>query len=244
MGQAVEDAGANALGCNQVELGIDPGEHPAGLADLAASVPREIAERLQYQADLVEVVGDGVATRVHPGLQSGAFALQPLRSFGPPQMRFAVRAAVAGMAPHGGAKSLELSLGVWIASGLTVAHWIKVNLAEPGTQRSSQIPPRGGLLRVEVLADLHPATHQRWCGKVSDRQPPDLAVLSEHQRSRRLMILTHTRVDDHRPALALPARHSDDVTRLQDRQCLQRLGAAVRPPLSGGRGLQIGKLCP
>ena len=37
------------------------GKHPALLADLATAISGEIAERLQYQADLVEVIGDGVA---------------------------------------------------------------------------------------------------------------------------------------------------------------------------------------
>src|SRR5215211_3044025 len=58
------------------------------------------------------------------------------------------------------------------------------------------------------------------------------------------MIVTKARIDDHRPTLALPTGHPDDVARLQDRQRLQRLGASVRASLAGGRGLQIGELCP
>ena len=52
-------------------------------------------------------------------------------------MTFAVGAAVAGMAPHGGMQPIELSLVGRIDSGLAVARRIKVNLAEPGAQRRS-----------------------------------------------------------------------------------------------------------
>src|SRR5687768_18574356 len=56
--------------------------------------------------------------------------------------------------------------------------------------------------------------------------------------------MTNARIDDYRPTLALPTGHPDDIARLQDRQRLQRLGAVIRASLAGGRGLQIGKLCP
>src|SRR4029450_955156 len=95
-----------------------------------------------------------------------------------------------------------------------------------------------------MLADLHPAALQGWRGEVSDREPPDMAILGEHQRSWCLMILSDTRIEDHHPALALPARHSDDVPSLQDRQCLQRFGATVRPPLPRDRRLKTRKLSP
>ena len=97
MSQSSEDARPNALSRNQVQLGIDSGKHPALLADLATAISGEIAERLQYQADLVEVIGDGVAREAIRAFQPGVFPLELLRPFRPAQMRLAVRAAVAGM---------------------------------------------------------------------------------------------------------------------------------------------------
>src|SRR5215207_3992230 len=126
MSQAIEDTGTHALSCNQVQLGVDPGEHPAIFADVASSVPGEITKRLEYQADLVEMVGDGVGARVHPDLKPGALTLQPLRPFSPSQMYVAVRTSVTGMASYRSAKLLELSLGVWIESGLAAAQVITV----------------------------------------------------------------------------------------------------------------------
>src|SRR4029453_6301116 len=159
-------------------------------------------------------------------------------------MSLMVRTPVTGMVLHRGAKLIKSGLGFLIDSGLTAAPLVKIDLAEPGSQRRSEITTRGSVLGVEMLADLHPAAHQRWSGKISDRQPPDVAILREHQRSWRLMILSNTRIEDHHPALALPAGHPDDITRLQDRQRLKGLGAAVRPPLPRGRRLQTGKLSP
>src|SRR6187200_412472 len=58
------------------------------------------------------------------------------------------------------------------------------------------------------------------------------------------MIRTNAGIDDHRPTLTLPAGHSNDVSRLQDRQRLQCLRSAVRAPLPGGSRLKISDLRP
>src|SRR4030095_11927312 len=151
----------------QVQLGIDPGKHPALFADSVTAVSGEVAERFQHQADLVEMVGDGVAAGVHSDLQPRALMFQPLCSFGPSQMSLTIRTPVTGMLLHCGAKLIKFGLRFLIDSGLTAAPVVKIELAEPGSQRRSEITTRCSVLRVEMLADLHPAAHQRWRGKIS-----------------------------------------------------------------------------
>src|SRR5215203_3720855 len=168
MGQAIEDAGANALRCHQIQLGIDPSEHPAVFSDLAAAVPSEIAERLQHQADLVEVVGDGVAARVHPELQPRALSLESERAFSPPRVGFAVGATLAWVVSQGHPPLINLRLDPCVDASDVAALGIKIDPADPGPERGGEITPGGGVLGIEVLADLHTSRYQRRCRKVSD----------------------------------------------------------------------------
>jgi hypothetical protein len=95
MGEAVEDAGTDALRRHQIQLGVDPSEHSAVFGDLASAIAGKIAERFQHEADLVEVVGDGITARVHSGLQPSALSLESDGPFGPARMGLALGTAMA-----------------------------------------------------------------------------------------------------------------------------------------------------
>ena len=128
------------------------------VADVATAVSGEIAERLQDQADLVEVIGDRVAAGVHPGLEPRRFPFQPERALGPARMGLAFGATVARMVLQCCATLLDVALNFRVDTDLPAAFAIKINLAEPSAEGGGQVAPGSCIFRVEVLADLHPAT--------------------------------------------------------------------------------------
>ena len=175
-------------------------------------------------------------------MEPSGFPFQPERALGPARMGLAFGATVARMVLQCRATLLDVALNFPVDTDLPAAFAIKIDFAEPSTEGGGQVAPGSSILRVEVLADLHPASDRGRCGDVGEREPPHVAFLGEHQRSGRLMIMTNARVDDHRPALILATWNPDDVARLQDRQRLQRFRATVRtPPARGGR-LEVGDL--
>src|SRR5512133_3824068 len=177
MGQAIKEAGTDTLRGNQIQLGIDSSEHPAALSDLAPPISGEIAERLQDQADLVEVVGDGIAARVDAGLQPRGLSLESQRSFRPPRMGLALGATVARVMLQYRPALINLLLDLRINARRPMALRIKIDLPESGPQSRGQIAPGGGIFGVEVLADLHTSGYRRRCGKVGDCQPTHVAFL-------------------------------------------------------------------
>src|SRR6185503_8351912 len=129
------------------ELRIDPRQHPAVLADVATGVSGEIAQRLQDQADLVEVVGDRVTASLQPGLQPGSLPLQSQRPLGPPRMHVPLGAAMTGMALQGRATLLNLRKGFRIDTIPPLVLAIKINLAKASPEGRCEVATRGRILR-------------------------------------------------------------------------------------------------
>ena len=139
-------------------------------------------------------------------------------------------------------KMIKLRLSFGIDPGRATAALITIDFAEPARNAAARLRRDVASFGLKCLPIF---IRPRTCGGVgkSVTKPPYVAFLGEHQWSWRLVIMTNARIDDHRPTLALPTGHPDDIARLQDRQRLQRLGAAVRASLRLA-SLQIGKLCP
>src|SRR5215212_4742388 len=164
MSEAVEDTGTDALRRHQIQLGIDPSEHPAVLGDLASAIAGKIAERFQHEADLVEVLGDGVTARVHSCLQPSALSLESDGPLGPARMGLALGAAMAWMMRQRRPAVINLCLKLRVNAGHPAALGIKIDFTDAGPEGSCQITPRSGVLGVEVLTDLHTSGDQRRCG--------------------------------------------------------------------------------
>jgi 5'-3' exonuclease len=134
---------AQALGDQQVGLGVDALETPARRRD---GVPREVPALGEQVADAVEDPRDRVRAALDAARQLLGLAVQAPPALRPPRVVLAVGAAVAGMRPQPAAQAGELLVVAGVRPAARRPHLVVVGRrAERVAQRRGQVAARGGV---------------------------------------------------------------------------------------------------
>jgi hypothetical protein len=183
--QVVPDAAAQALGGQQVELGVDPRQHPAVGRD---GVRVGVAELLEDRANPVECPGDNVCSPGHLAVERFRLAVEPEVFLGLPGMCLLVGAAVARVLTQPASQVGDGGLGLVEFGPILPGSLAKL----PGTGAGELVAHRGGqVLAMLRRARIEPARNRDALDRhnriraIGRREAPDLPVLGQQDQERR-----------------------------------------------------------
>src|SRR5690606_3849025 len=132
--EALPDAATQALGDQQVALGVHASQHLARPGDLLA-VLAEVPEAREHRADAVEVAGDRVGAALDAPQQRGVLAVELVPALGPARVVLALGARVARVGLHRSPRGGDLGILVRRAGpGLLLPARGRLSLVEPAPQ--------------------------------------------------------------------------------------------------------------
>ena len=243
--EPVPDPAPQALADQQVELAVE--------ALQAATVRRdgvavEVAELVEHVADTVELTGDGVRALLDASTLLLGVALELRVPLGPPGVRLAVGAGVAGVRLERGTQLGHARIGALVRDPLRrpVGTVGRVGLpAQPldaVAQGRREVAPGLRVARVERLRDPHARDRLDRHREVDRTQTTRVAAGGEHERPWSLGRAGDTGVEDDGEPRELAAGHVDDVTRAQPRHRRDRVLASVGLALTCARRLDLAQL--